>query len=177
MQVIISARGLPVSRIYKDALACRLARLEPMLPKIVEAKIVLSKEKHRRTAALTLIAKDHTLRSEETAGDLAVAVDNAVDALVRQVKAIKDRLKNRKGRGRPRRGAADALAPPPAAEEPAPGVVVSQVALKPMSLAEAVEQLRVSPDECLLFTHARTDSVSVLYRRRNGGLGLIEPQP
>jgi hypothetical protein len=40
-----------------------------------------------------------------------------------------------------------------------------------------VEQLRVSRDECLLFTHARTDSVSVLYRRRNGGLGLIEPQP
>lgn len=133
MQVIISARGLPVSRIYQDALARRLARLEPMLPKSVEAKIVLSKEKHRRTAALTLIAKDHTLRSEEAAGDLAV--DNAVDALV------------------------------------------SRVALKPMSLAEAVEQLRVSRDECLRFTHARTDSVSVLYRRRNGGLGLIEPQP
>ncbi len=55
MQVIISARGLPVSRIYKDAIARRLARFEPMFPKIVEAKVVLSKEKHRRTAALTLI--------------------------------------------------------------------------------------------------------------------------
>ena len=177
MQVIISARGLPVSAVYKDTLARRLARLEPMLPKIVEAKIVLSKEKHRRTASLTLIAKGRTLRSEETAGDLAVAVDNAVDALVRQVRAIKDRLKNRKGRGRPRRGAGSAPAPPPDAVEPAPGVAVSQVALKPMSLAEAVEQLRVTRDECLLFTNALTDSVSVLYRRRNGGLGLIEPQP
>ena len=177
MQVIISARGLPVSGVYKDALARRLARLEPMLPKIVEAKIVLSKEKHRRTASLTLIAKHRTLRSEETAGDLAVAVDNAVDALVRQVRAIKDRLKNRKGRGRPRRGAASAPAPPPDTVEPAPRVVVSQVALKPMSLAEAVEQLRVTRDECVLFTNARTDSVSVLYRRRSGGLGLIEPQP
>jgi hypothetical protein len=55
MQVIISARGLPVSRIYKDALARRPASVEPMFPKIVEAKRVLSKEKHRRTAALTLI--------------------------------------------------------------------------------------------------------------------------
>ena len=95
MVVIISARGMTVSKTYKDTLARRLARLEPMLPKIVEAKIVLSKEKHRRTASLTLRAKDRTLRSVETAGDLAVAVDNAVDALVRQVRAIKDRLKNR----------------------------------------------------------------------------------
>ena len=53
MQAIISARGLSISKTYKDALTRRLAKLEPMFPGIVEAKIVLSKEKHRRTAALS----------------------------------------------------------------------------------------------------------------------------
>ncbi len=172
MQVIISARGLTVSKTYKDAVTSKLAKLEPMLPKIVEMKVVLSKEKHRRTAALTVIAKKHTLRSEETAGDLAVAVDMAIDALVRQAKALKERLKDRKGRSARRQPGPVTVA----GVEPMPTVVMSQIPLKPMSLAEAVDQLRASGDECLLFTNALTDSVSVLYRRRGGGLGLIEPQ-
>src|SRR5262247_2669865 len=107
MQAIISARGLSISNTYKDALTHRLAKLQPLFPNIVEAKIVLSREKHRRTAALTLVTKRHTFRSEETAGDLAVAVDMAIDALARQVREMKDRVKNRKarhGRRLPSRG-------------------------------------------------------------------------
>ncbi len=171
MHAIISARGLSISTTYKDALTRRLAKLEPMFPKIIEAKIVLSKEKHRRTAALTLVAKHHTFRSEETAGDLETAVDMAVDALRRQVREMKDRVKNRKAAGAPRR------APGPAPERAAgeADVVVRRVALKPKSLADAVEELRASPDEFLLFTNAVTDAVSVLYRRGDGTLGLIEP--
>ena len=106
MQAIISARGLSISKTYKDTLTQRLAKLEPMFPGIVEAKIVLSKEKHRRTAALTLVAKRHTFRSEETAADLETAVDVAVDALARQVREMKDRVKNRKARSAPRRAPA-----------------------------------------------------------------------
>src|SRR3989442_12625090 len=112
MQVIISTRGMTISRTYKDALTQKLAKLEPMLPEIIETKAVLSREKHRRTAALTLIAKRHTFRSEETAADLAAAVDQAVDALARQVRELKDRVKNRKGRSA-RRGPAAGGAPPP----------------------------------------------------------------
>ncbi|HET8576247.1 MAG TPA: ribosome-associated translation inhibitor RaiA [Methylomirabilota bacterium] len=174
MQVIISTRGLTVSKTYKDAVSGKLAKLEPMLPKIVEMKVVLSKEKHRRTAAITVVAKKHTLRSEETAGDLAAAVDMAVDALLRQGKALKERLKDRKGRNA-RRLPRPML--PPVSPAPAmPEVAVTRVPLKPMSVAEAVEQLRTTGDECLLFANAGTDAVSVLYQRRGGGLGLIEPQ-
>ena len=177
MQVIISARGLTVSKTYKDAVTAKLTKLEPILPKIVEMKVVLSKEKHRRTAALTVVAKKHTLRSVETAGDLAAAVDMAIDALFRQGRALKERLKDRKGAtarrqplslldGGPRSGTGAAP----------PNVAVTQVPLKPMSVVDAVEQLRASGDECLLFTNAMTDSVSVIYRRRGGGFGLIESQ-
>ena len=174
MQVIISTRGLTVSKTFKDAVTRKLAKLEPMLPKIVEMKVVLSKEKHRRTAAITVVAKNHTLRSEETAGDLAAAVDMAADALIRQGKALKERLKDRKGRNARRQPRP--VPPPGTAAAAMPEILVSQIPLKPMSIAEAVEQLQVSGDGCLLFTNAGTDAVSVLYRRRGGGLGLIEPQ-
>jgi putative sigma-54 modulation protein len=168
MQLIISARGMTISKTYKDALTRKLEKFEPMLPKIIETKAVLSKEKHRRTAALTLIAKNHTLRSEETAGDLAVAVDKAVDALARQVRELKDRVKNRKGRGARR-------APSPALPSAGSELVVRQVPLKPMSLDDAVAELGSQRDDFLVFANASTDAVNVLYRRKDGGLGLIEP--
>ena len=171
MQAIISARGLSISKTYKDTLTQRLAKLEPMFPGIVEAKIVLSKEKHRRTAALTLVAKRHTFRSEETAADLETAVDVAVDALARQVREMKDRVKNRKARSAPRRAAARARA----GASPTAEVAVMRVPLELMPLAAAVEQLRASRDEFLVFANATTDVVSVLYRRGDGGFGLIEP--
>jgi putative sigma-54 modulation protein len=171
MQAIISARGLSISKTYKDTLTQRLAKLEPMFPGIVEAKIVLSREKHRRTAALTLVAKRHTFRSEETASDLETAVDVAVDALARQVREMKDRVKNRKARNAPRR----APAPARAAGSPTTEVAVMRVPLELMPLAAAVEQLRASRDEFLVFANATTDVVSVLYRRGDGGFGLIEP--
>jgi putative sigma-54 modulation protein len=171
MQAIISARGLSISKTYKDTLTQRLAKLEPMFPGIVEAKIVLSKEKHRRTAALTLVAKRHTFRSEETASDLETAVDVAVDALARQVREMKDRVKNRKARSAPRRAAA----PVRAGAAPMAEVTVMRVPLELMPLAAAVEQLRASRDEFLVFANATTDVVSVLYRRGDGGFGLIEP--
>src|SRR3972149_5410867 len=74
------------------------------------------------------------------------------------------------------RGAAaparEAVAPAPEGE-----LVVRRVAAKPMSVEEAVEQLELRRDQFLVFTNAGTDSVNVLYRRKSGGLGLIEPVP
>ena len=170
MQVIISARGLTVSRADKDALTHKLGKLEPLLPQVVETKAVLSREKHRRTVALTLIAKHHTFRSEETAADLGTAVDMAVDALARQVRELKDRVKNRKGR---RQRRVPGGAPPPAAAPPA--VRVRRIPLKPMPLADAITELRAAGEDFVVFTNASTDTVNVLYHRRDGGLGLIEP--
>lgn len=173
MQVIISTRGFTVSKTYKDRLSQRLAKLEALWPKITEARVVLSREKHRRTATVTLVAKQRAFRSEETAPDLAVAVDLAVDALGRQVRALKDRVKRRKGRPTPR------AAEPVQAEAGSGaegGVVVRRVTPKPMSVEEAVEQFRLGTDQFLVFTNAHADTVNVLYRRRDGGLGLVEPE-
>jgi putative sigma-54 modulation protein len=167
MQVIFSTRGMTISKAYKDALTAKLSKLEPLLP-IMETRAVLSREKHRRTAALTLVSKRHTFRSEETAGDLAVAVDMAIDALARQVREMKDRVKNRKvrhGRRLPSR-----------AEEPAPlDVVVRRVPAKPLSVEDAAGELGRAREDFVVFINASTDAINVLYRRTDGSLGLVEP--
>ena len=95
MQVIISTRAMTASRPYKDGLTRKLAELEPMLPALVATRAVLTREKHRRTAALTLGARSRAFRSRETAPDLAVAVDRAVLALRRQVRETTKRRPRR----------------------------------------------------------------------------------
>jgi ribosomal subunit interface protein len=95
MQVIMSARGMTISRTFKDTLTRKLAKLEPMLPALVATRAVLSKEKHRRTAAFTLVARRRAFRSRETASDLEAAVDRAVQALRRQVRETKARRPRR----------------------------------------------------------------------------------
>ena len=170
MQVITSTRGLTISATYREAIGQRLEKLARLVPTVIEAKVVLSREKHRRTAALSLIAKRHTFRSEETAGDLAAALDMAIDALARQVREMNDRVKNRKGRGTHRL----VRVPLPAAP-PAPDVLVRRLPLKPMSLDEAMDQFHLGHEDFLVFANATTETVNVLYRRKDGGLGLIEP--
>ena len=95
MQVIISTRGMTVSRTYKDELTRKLAKLAPMLPAVVATRAILTREKHRRTAALTLVSRARAFRSRETAPDLAVAVDRAVLALRRQVRETTKRRPRR----------------------------------------------------------------------------------
>lgn len=98
MQVIISTRGMTVSRTYKDELTRKLAKLAPMLPTVVATRAILTREKHRRTAALTLVSRARAFRSRETAPDLAVAVDRAVLALRRQVRETTKRRPRRPAR-------------------------------------------------------------------------------
>lgn len=174
MRVIISARGCTISATYREALARRLGRLDRLLPKILGAKLVLSREKHRRTAALTVVAKHHTLRSEETAGDLAAAVDRALAAMDRQVRDLKARTRERKPRRAAHRAPAVLGVPAPGApdgDEP----TVHPVRAKPMSIDEAVAQFRLGRELFLVFVNASTEAVNVLYRRRDGRLGLVAP--
>ena len=208
MRVIISARGLTVSPTYRAHLQERIEKIARLSPKATEARVVLTRERNRRTAGVTLMAKLHTFRSEETALDLAAAVDAALAALTRQVRQLKDRIQTHKppSRKRPRavdwRGAAEgepsgegkgtraergkrgAAEGEPSGNErkaraerggPVEPIEVTQVPAKPMSVEEALEQFRMSRDPFFAFTSAASGVVNVLYRRRGGGLGLIEP--
>jgi ribosomal subunit interface protein len=91
MQLIISGRGVVLTRAFKDAVTGKIAKLTPLLPSLVEARATFSAEKFRRTVRLTLTAKHRVFSSTGTAVDLTAAVDAAVAGLARQVRRAKDR--------------------------------------------------------------------------------------
>lgn len=174
MAVIISGRGVTLSRAFKALVERKLGRLARGLPEGWEARVVCEAEKFRRTVRLRLRAGRRALASEATAGDLAAAVDTAVEALRRQLREARDRRRPVKGRGPARPGPRPG--PAPAGEETAAGPVVPRrLVAKPMSVDEAVMQLGLDDRQFLVFRNARSGDVNVLYRRRDGGLALIEP--
>jgi ribosomal subunit interface protein len=91
MQLIISGRGVVLTAAFKDAVTTKVAKLTPLLPALIEARATFTAEKFRRTARLTLTSKQRVFSSAATAGDLAAAVDEAVDNLAHQVRRAKDR--------------------------------------------------------------------------------------
>jgi putative sigma-54 modulation protein len=156
----------------------RLAKVERVLPKTTEARVVLGLERHRHLAEVTLQAKGATLHAEAAAADFHTAVDLALEHLEQQARRRKDRIRARKPRRSRRAPAAsaaagDADAPPAGAA--GPDLVVRRLDAKPMSVDEALEQMRIRRDGLLIFTNAQSRVVNVLRRRADGQLELVEP--
>ena len=104
LPLVLSRRGVTLTPAVKTLIEGKLARLRRALPDVLEARVVCTGEKFRRTVRITLRTRRRTFASEATAPDLATAVDSAIDALRRQTREMKQRRAASKGRAarRPR---------------------------------------------------------------------------
>ena len=177
------ARNMRLTENIRDYVEKKAAKLERYLQEIDEIRVELSHIKSARSAAdrqvaqITVHGKGFLLRTEERADDIHAAFDTALDKMQRQV----DRYKGKHYRGRgDGRSAAEVL------EEDLPvdetGELLPLIARRkkfivlPMNEDEAVEQMRLlGHDNFFVFFNAEQNSIQVLYRRRNGSYGLIEP--
>jgi putative sigma-54 modulation protein len=183
MQVTVTFRHVrptPALRRYAEE---KLGRLSKYFHRPIEAHVILSVDKGYHRAEINVRANGRSLFSEEITGDLYSAIDLALDKVERQVKKL-----NQKRRDHQAEKPSAAPQPEPGVrlrvlsadrvdESGAPAIVRSRrIPAKPMSVEEARMQLDLSKDEFLVFRNAKTDSLSVLYRRRDGNYGLIEPE-
>lgn len=183
-KVEIVARNMRLTNNLKDYIEKKTGKLERHLQEIEEIRVEVSHVKtarnatDRQVAQMTVHGKGFILRTEERADDIHAAFDTALDNMQRQV----DRYKGKHYRGRgDGRSAADVV------EEPMPvndetGELLPLIARRkkfivlPMGEEEAVEQMRLlGHDNFFIFFNAEQNSMQVLYRRRNGTYGLIEP--
>ncbi|MGH7321176.1 MAG: ribosome hibernation-promoting factor, HPF/YfiA family [Candidatus Rokuibacteriota bacterium] len=175
MKIHLSGRGVGVSAALRRRVETKVAKVVRLLPKTLEARIVLGLERHRHLAELTLQAEGATLRAEAAASDFYAAVDLATDNLEQQVRRRKDRIRARKPRVSRRGARAPAeSSPPPVADDGSP-VLLRRLSAKPMSVEEALEQLRERQDSLLIFMNARSRAINVLHRRADGLLELVQP--
>jgi len=101
----LSGRGVTLTPAFRTLVTGKLARLGRTLPRVLDARVVVTAEKFRRTVRITLRARRRTFASEATAPDLATAAEAAIDALRRQTREAKARRTVSKGRAPRRRPA------------------------------------------------------------------------
>jgi putative sigma-54 modulation protein len=174
MQLSVTARNLEITPALRSYAEEKLTRLTKYLEHIVTAHVILSVNKHRQTAEVTLRVRDLTIRAEEESDDLYSSIDLVVEKLERQILRYKERIVTHAGRSAPR-GARGAATPAAAEEEPRV-VKTKRFAVKPVPLDEAVMQMNLLGHSFYVFRNSATEEVNVLYRRRDGHYGLIEPE-
>ncbi len=175
MQTSVTFKNLDPSEHLKAYVGEKLDRFDKYLYNPAEANVVLSVEKFRHLAEINIIGDRLNINGKEETDDMYSAIDMVLDKLEKQIK--KNKQKNRGSRSRSKSRAKgirakEAVHPD---DEITGQVRIRNIEYKPMDVEEAILQLDLVPDIFLVFTNARTDQVNVLYRRKDGDYGLIQP--
>lgn len=175
MQINVTFRHVnptPALRSHAEEKLERMAK--KYLRRPVDAHVILSVAKERHAAEITLQADHVTMFAKEETTDLYAAIDLAVGKLEHQAQKLRAKRKEHKGPSGARVLAEETT--DGADEDIRPRVIPRRVSAKPMGLDEALETLGRSGDEFLVFTNATSQRLAVLYRRKDGNYGLIEPE-
>jgi putative sigma-54 modulation protein len=179
MQLHVKGKNVEVSesiRLYAEE---KLQKLDRQLHELTQVELELRVEKNpsisaNQVAEATIWTKGPTLRAREASGDMKASIDQLTEKLLRQVKHYRDKRRRRNARGNGIQPGGSMSIPE---EDESPRIVKSkQFSVKPMSAEEAALQLELVGHDFFVFRSDESGEVNVIYRRRSGGYGLIEPQ-
>ena len=194
--VTVTGRHLAITAAIHDYAEKKVEGLHLDYPKIIEAHVILEVEKYRHRAEIVLVCANHiTIEASEESTDLYASMDQVISKIARQMRKYKTRLlRSHRPRGQESiRYLDEQVFDPEAFEvldeaavtakgyvEPAskeePDVVQTEKSpVKPMYVDEAVLQMEMSSKQFVVFLNAKTEKVNVLYRRKKGDYGLIQP--
>ena len=179
MQFNVKGRNLEVSDAIRSYAERKLSKLERQL-KDPRIELELTVERNPSVAAnhvaeATIWTRGPVLRAREASSDMRASIDQLVEKLERQVKRYRSQGKARRRKARANGPAEEAM--PVVADEAEPLIVkTKQFTVNPMTPEDAVLQLELIGHDFFVFRSADTGDVNVVYRRRDGNYGLIEPQ-
>jgi putative sigma-54 modulation protein len=174
MQTSVSFKNLEPSDHLKAYVSEKLNRFDKLLDNPAEAGVVLVVEKHRHIAEVNITGDRLSINGKEETGDMYSAIDMVLDKLEKQIKRSKQKIRERRAGAK---GQTRTIREEPAAEdEVAREVKIESIDYKPMDVEEAVLQMDLGEQSFLVFTNARSSEINVLYRRKDGHYGLIQPR-
>ena len=175
MQTSVTFKNLDPSDTLKSYVGEKLDRFDRLLDNPAEANVVLLVEKFRHTAEISINGDRLTINGKEETNDMYSAIDIVLDKLEKQIKKSKDKIRDRRTGARAKNKNMMQTEINLPDEELEWQVKIKNIEYKPMDVEEAVLQMDLLNDNFLVFTNARSDQVNVLYRRKDGHYGLIQP--
>ena len=177
MKLEYTGKNYDISNSLKDVAEKKLGRLDKYFKDDVEGRVTFSSQKNLRIVEMTIFLPGVVLRAEEECDGMYTSIDRCVDALERQIRKYKTRLQKRYNTGETIRFENIEHEEPEVKEEQGPQIVrVKRFGLKPMSPEEAVLQMDLLGHNFFVFLDGETNDVQVVYKRKDGNYGLIEPE-
>lgn len=180
MRLELTGRHVDVTPELRKQVEKKLAKMDRLLKGgIVSVQVVLTKEKYRHRTEITVHTRgDHFLHGLGDTGAWETSVTAAVEKVDQQIAKLKGKWQERKRRATSPRVMPVPDVDAPSVPEPKPRRVrrTPRYPVKPMTVDEAAFAFEAGKDTFLVFRNATSDTINVIYRRDNGGLGLIEPE-
>lgn len=174
MRFIITGRNIEVTSGLREAVEDKLGKLDRFFAPATEATVRLSIQKEIQKIEVTIPVKGHIIRAEESSTDMYVSIDLVEEILERQLKKYKNKLIDKK-QNVPSFSEAFIEEENPY-EDHIEIVKSKKFAVKPMDSEEACVQMELLGHSFYVFLNADTDEVNVVYKRKGGSYGLIEPE-
>jgi len=175
MQTSVTFKNLDSSDTLRSYVQEKLDRFDRLLDNPAEANVVLSVEKFRHMAEINIVGDRLTINGKEETIDMYSAIDMVLDKLEKQIKKSKEKIRERRSGAKARNKSMLAEEINLPEEELERQIKIKNIEYKPMHVEEAALQMDLLDDNFLVFTNARSDQVNVLYRRKDGHYGLIQP--
>lgn len=176
LQIALRGKNIELTDALREHVQKKLGKIARYFHEPPSAQVALSVEKGRHIIEVTMPINGMLLRGEEASEDMYASVDGVVEKLERQIRKFKTRINRRARKGSDRSPVLVEDGEPGFEEENGPRVVrTKRFALKPMDVEEAVLQMNLLGHDFFVFSNSTTNLVNVIYRRRDGNYGLIEP--
>ena len=176
MRIKITGRNIELTEGLKAAVEDKLNKLEKYFTPDTEVNVTLSVEKERQKVEVTIPMKGSYIRSEQVSSDMYVSIDLVEEVIERQLRKYKNKLIARHQEGGNFKqeffDAADSVDE----DNEIKIVRTKKFGFKPMYPEDACVQMELLGHDFYVFCNAETDEVNVVYRRKNGTFGLIEPE-
>lgn len=177
MKITYVARKVNLRDNFKDRVEQKLKKFEKIFSDNAEATVVVTLEKNRQTVEITIKDNSMVFRAESTMAEMNDALDKVTDLISGQLRKHKTRLSKRI-----KTGSIDDLLVAPVEEdvdmddEDALDIVRrKQIPVKPISVEEAILQMELVGHQFYMFLNADTNLINVVYIRKDGSYGLLEP--
>ena len=170
MKVTITGRHIKLDDDIRSHADEKMHKAETYFDRIIEGHMILSAEKHRRIAEVTLSAKGAVFHAQEVTEDIYASIDGVMEKVDTQIRRHKEKLNDRKHQRKEFLPVDEEDL-----EEEIEIVRVDKFASKLLTPQEAAVQMDLEGDDFIMFSNSQTNQVNVVYRRKDGNYGWIEP--
>ncbi len=178
MQTTVTFKKIDSSEPLKSYVQKKLDRFDKMLDSPAEAHIVLTVEKIRHIAEITLTCDKLNIHAREMSESMYASIDTLMDKVKGQIKKHKEKVKRHMSGDKTSLN--DTLEFNGQDDQPwsdiPDDIVVEPIDNKPMDIEDAVAELNTGKKAFFVFNNARTQQLNVIYKHNNGKLGLIQPR-